>query len=71
MFPKVSNFGVMAALTACRCNQTIRRLAKRLQEVGKSFQVMTTACIGMLLIILNTILKTDCPWTALSALQNS
>ena len=66
----VRNLLYMAALTAYRCNPTIRQFAKRLQAAGKSFKVMITACMRKLLIILNTMLKTDCPWIPLTATPN-
>jgi transposase len=53
----------MAALTARRCNPTIRAFALRLEQAGKPFKVILTACMRKLLIILNAIAKTKQPWT--------
>ena len=53
----------MAALTARRCNPTIRAFADRLEQAGKPFKVILTACMRKLLIILNAIAKTKQPWT--------
>jgi transposase len=52
----------MAALTARRCNPVIRAFAQRLEQQGKLFKVVITACIRKLLVILNTMLKTNTPW---------
>jgi transposase len=52
----------MAALTACRCNPAIRAFAQRLKQQGKRFKVVITACMRKLLVILNTMLKTNTPW---------
>jgi transposase len=53
----------MAALTACRCNPVIRQFAQRLKAQGKAHKVVLTACIRKLLVILNTMVKTNTPWT--------
>lgn len=63
----VRNALYMAALSAKRFNDTIRRFAERLAEnspvrPGKVPKVILTACIRKLLIILNTMLKNDTPW---------
>ena len=52
----------MAALTARRCNATIRRFAQRLEKAGKPFKVIMTACMRKLLTILNLLVKTRTPW---------
>lgn len=52
----------MAALTARRCNPLIREFANRLEAAGKPFKVVLTACMRKLLVILNTMLKTNLPW---------
>jgi transposase len=52
----------MAALTAIRCNSTIRRFADRLRERGKVFKVVITACMRKLLIILNTMMRNQTLW---------
>ena len=53
----------MAALTARRCNPTIRAFALRLQQAGKPFKVILTACMRKLLIILNALTKNNQPWS--------
>lgn len=53
----------MAALTARRCNPTIRAFAERLQQAGKPFKVILTACMRKLLIILNALAKTNQSWS--------
>lgn len=52
----------MAALTARRCNPVIQAFAKRLQDAGKPFKVILTACMRKLLVILNTIIKNNSAW---------
>jgi transposase len=52
----------MAALTARRCNPLIRAFARRLEDAGKPFKVVITACMRKLLVILNTMVKTNTPW---------
>jgi len=52
----------MAALTARRCNPVIRRFAARLEAEGKPFKVVLTACMRKLLVILNTLVKTNSHW---------
>jgi transposase len=52
----------MAALTARRCNPLIRAFADRLQQAGKPFKVILTACMRKLLIILNALAKKHQPW---------
>jgi transposase len=52
----------MAALTAKRCNPVIRAFAQRLEESGKPFKVIITACMRKLLVILNTLIKNDTLW---------
>lgn len=53
----------MAALTARRCNPVIRAFADRLQQAGKPFKVVLTACMRKLLIILNVLAKTNQFWS--------
>lgn len=53
----------MAALTARRCNPIIRAFASRLQQAGKPFKVILTACMRKLLIILNVLVKTNQSWS--------
>jgi len=52
----------MAALTARRCNPTIGNFAARLEAEGKPFKVVLTACMRKLLVILNTLVKTNSHW---------
>lgn len=52
----------MAALTARRSNPVIRAFADRLAHAGKPFKVVITACMRKLLVILNTLLKTNAHW---------
>jgi transposase len=52
----------MAALTARRCNPVIQAFAKRLEQAGKPFRVILTACMRKLLVILNTIVKNNSAW---------
>lgn len=53
----------MAALSACRCNAAIREFAARLKAKGKPHHVVLTACTRKLLVILNTLVKTNSNWT--------
>lgn len=52
----------MAALTARRSNPSIRAFAQRLEQSGKRFKVVLTACMRKLLLILNALLKTNSSW---------
>ena len=52
----------MAALTARRCNPVIQAFAKRLEAQGKPFKVVLVACMRKLLVILNTLVKTNSLW---------
>ena len=54
----------MAALTARRCNPTIRQFADRLEAEGKPFKVVITACMRKLLVILNTMVKNNTHWNS-------
>lgn len=53
----------MAALTARRCNPIIRAFALRLEQTGKPFKVILTACMRKLLIILNVLVKNNQLWS--------
>lgn len=53
----------MAALTAMRSNPAIRQFAQRLKDNGKPFKVVITACMRKLLVILNTLVKTNTHWS--------
>jgi transposase len=52
----------MAALSARNCNPVIRQFARRLEEEGKAFKVVITACMRKLLIILNTMIRNQSLW---------
>jgi transposase len=52
----------MAAVTAVRCNPVISAFYKRLCERGKPHKVAIVACMRKLLVILNTMAKTNTPW---------
>ena len=52
----------MAALSAKRSNPVIRVFAQRLISQNKKPKVVTTACMRKLLIILNTMVKTNTHW---------
>ena len=52
----------MAALTARRCNPVIQAFAKRLEGQGKPFKIVIVACMRKLLVILNTLVKTNSQW---------
>lgn len=53
----------MAALSARRCNPVIRNFARRLEEAGKPLKVVLVACMRKLLVILNTLVKNQLPWS--------
>jgi transposase len=57
----------MAAISAKRCNPVIRAFAQRLEQQGKPFKVIITACMRKLLTILNVMLKTNSPWNPIFA----
>ena len=52
----------MAALSARRHNPAIAAFSKRLNEQGKPPKVIITACMRKILVILNTMVKTNSPW---------
>jgi transposase len=52
----------MAAFSAMRFNDVIRRFADRLRAAGKPFKVIVVACMRKLLTILNVMLKENQPW---------
>jgi transposase len=54
----------MAAIAAMRCNPAIMRFADRLKKAGKPTKVVIVACMRKLLTIMNSMLKTNEPWTA-------
>lgn len=61
----------MAALSASRCNPVLKAFAKRLKDQGKPAKVVLTACLRKLLVILNTMLKTNSLWNDQLAPQTS
>ncbi len=52
----------MAAISAMRCNGTIKAFAERLKKTGKPPKVVIVACMRKLLIIMNAMLKNNTPW---------
>lgn len=52
----------MAALSAIRCNDPIKTFYNRLRSAGKPFKKSITACMRKLLVILNTMIKTNSLW---------
>lgn len=59
----------MAAFSAMRFNDVIRRFADRLRAAGKPFKVVAVAAMRKLLTILNAMLKENQSWNA-EKLQN-
>ncbi len=57
----------MGALVAARRNPVIRAFYLRLVAAGKPKKVALTACMRKLLTIVNAMLRTNTPWTALAA----
>ena len=53
----------MAALAARRHNPIIRQFAERLIRAGKPARVVLVACMRKLLVILNTLVRTNTQWT--------
>jgi transposase len=64
----VRNTLYMAALSAIRCNPTIKTFYDRLLAAGKQAKKALTACMRKILVILNTMLKTKTAWNAKNAL---
>jgi transposase len=52
----------MAALAAMRFNPDIRAFAERLKAKGKAFKILITACMRKLLVILNSMLRSQTSW---------
>tara|TARA_A100001037_G_C15067725_1_gene597886 strand:- start:34 stop:996 length:963 start_codon:yes stop_codon:yes gene_type:complete len=52
----------MAAVSAMNHNPVLREFNCRLKDQGKPFKVRATACMRKLLVILNTMKKTQTPW---------
>lgn len=57
----------MAAISAIRCNDTIKTFAERLKKAGKPPKVVIVACMRKLLIIMNSMLKNNAPWNPKTA----
>jgi transposase len=60
----------MAALAAKRWNPRLRRFAERLEQAGKPFKVVITACMRKLLVILNHLLRTGQAWITSPATEH-
>lgn len=54
----------MAALTAARCHPVLKPYYQQLLARGKPKKVALVACLRRLLVVLNSILKTQTPWQA-------
>lgn len=52
----------MAAVSAMRCNPTIRAFAQRLKAVHKPNKVVIVACMRKLLTIMNVMIRNMSPW---------
>lgn len=52
----------MAAVSAIRCNESIKAFAERLKKAGKPPKVVIVACMRKLLTIMNSMLKNNTPW---------
>lgn len=57
----------MAAVTAIRCNDTIKAFAERLKKAGKPAKVVIVACMRKLLTIMNAMLKNNATWNPKNA----
>jgi transposase len=53
----------MATVAAMRCNPAIKPFAQRLKMAGKPAKLVIAACMRKLLTIMNTMIKTNSPWT--------
>jgi len=53
----------MAALSAIRSNEIIRKFYQRLESQGKAFKIAITACMRKILVILNTLVRNNCLWS--------
>jgi transposase len=61
----------MAAQAARRFNPTIRAFAQRLESQGKAFKIVITACMRKLLVILNSMLRSNSQWQSPRAAKKS
>jgi transposase len=57
----------MAAISAVRCNDTIKAFAERLRKAGKPPKVVIVACMRKLLGIMNSMVKNNTPWNPKTA----
>ena len=57
----------MAAVSAIRCNDTIKAFAERLKKAGKAPKVVIVACMRKLLTMMNSMLKNNTPWNPKNA----
>lgn len=57
----------MAAISAIRCNDTLKAFAERLKKAGKPPKVVIVACMRKLLTIMNAMLKNNTPWNPKNA----
>jgi transposase len=57
----------MACVASVRCNPVLRSFYERLRAAGKPAKVALTACMHKLLIILNSMVKTERSWAPVSA----
>jgi transposase len=61
----------MAAFNATKYNAIIRAFADRLKQAGKRRKVILTACMRKLLVILNTMVRTQTTWKQIPNPQNA
>jgi transposase len=61
----------MATLSAVRRNPVLAVAYARLRQAGKPSKLALTACMRRLIIILNTIIKTNTPWTPMPLPHNT
>jgi transposase len=61
----------MAAMSAIRCNPPLKVFYKRLRDAGKPFKKAITAVMRKLLVMLNTMVKTNSPWNPCHAQKNT
>jgi len=52
----------MAAMAARQFNPSIRAFARRLESQGKAFKIVITACMRKLLVMLNSMLRSNASW---------
>jgi transposase len=57
----------MAALSACRCNPDLKTFYQRLVDSGKAKKVALIAVARKLVILANTLVSQDRPWTIIPA----